>query len=92
MARHFTKLLIVVKILSMVYYKDVKTPQSEAKLVTISRLLSHEGKAQLLAWARLACAAENSVRKLHGLDSAPESSATRKTQESSCSDIHFAKK
>ena len=66
-------------------------PQNELKVVMISRLLNQEQKAQLLAWTRLACAAEHSVRKLHGLDSAPENTVTQKPQESSCSDIYFAK-
>jgi len=75
----------------MICYDGIKVPQNEVKVVMISRLLNQEQKAQLLAWARLACVAEHSVRKLHGLDSAPESTVTRKAQESSCSDINFAK-
>ena len=65
--------------------------KNELKAVMISRQLNQEQKAQLLAWARLACVAEHSVRRLYGLDAAPDSVVTRKPQESSCSDIYFVK-
>jgi len=64
-----------------------KTSSNEVKAVMISRLLTQEQKAQLLAWVRLACAAEDSVRKQYGLDSAAGGIVTREPQEFSCHDI-----
>ena len=58
-----------------------------AKAVMISRLLTPENKPQLLAWARLAYTAENSVRKQCGFDSALDGIFVRKSQEYSCGDI-----
>ena len=57
----------------MIYYLNNEMPHNELKALMISRLLNQEQKAQLLAWARLACAAEDSVRKLYGLDAAADS-------------------
>jgi len=63
------------------------TPKNETKAVMVSRLLTPENQAHLLAWAKLAFAAENSVRKLYGLDSAKDGLYTLKTREYSRSDI-----
>jgi antibiotic biosynthesis monooxygenase (ABM) superfamily enzyme len=40
--------------------------ENQIEMLRISRLLSPEHRADLLAWVRLAFAAENSVRKLFG--------------------------
>ena len=48
-------------------------PTNEAKVVMVSRLLTHDNRARLLEWAYLACAAENSIRKLCHSESATNS-------------------
>jgi len=43
-------------------------PNNEAKIRRISRLLTPENRANLLAWVNLAYFAENSARKSLGID------------------------
>jgi len=57
---------------------------NEANALRISRLLTPEHRADLLAWTRLAYTAECSVRKSIGLFSAVNDTFFRKTQEYSC--------
>jgi len=44
-------------------------------------MLAPEQKAQLLEWTRLAYVAENSVRKLHGVESPSNNIFVRKPQK-----------
>jgi len=60
---------------------------NEASVVMVSRLLTPEDKSQLLAWARLAYAAENSVRKLLGFDFAADGDSALKPREHSLGNI-----
>jgi len=50
-------------------------PKNEIEILAISRLLSPENRANLLAWVHLANVAENSIRKSSDSD---VSSARRK--------------
>ena len=43
-------------------------PNNEAEAVRISRLLTPDNRADLLAWVRLAYFAENSAKKSLGID------------------------
>jgi hypothetical protein len=43
-------------------------PNNKAKIRRISRLLTPDNRANLLAWVRLAYFAENSARKCLGID------------------------
>jgi len=62
-----------------------KMLENEVKLVMVSRLLTPEQKAQLLARIRLAHTAESSVRNPH--DSTLSGIFELKTQEYSCTNI-----
>jgi len=66
--------------------EKAKVPENETKAIMVSRLLAPEQKAELLEWARLACAAENSVHKLDGFDAAPDGIFAR-PQECSRGDV-----
>jgi len=46
-------------------------PTNAAKAVMLSRLLNREGRHRLLEWARLAYAAENSVRRSNNPEGDP---------------------
>ncbi|MCL2381634.1 MAG: hypothetical protein FWC64_08590 [Treponema sp.] len=64
---------------------------NEASVVMLSRLLTPENKAQLLAWVRLAYAAENSARKAQHSVSALDGAFTQEAQEYSCIRIEAQK-
>ena len=63
------------------------TTVNGAKAVMLSRLLTGENKIRLLEWARLAFAAESSVRKVSGFDLSGGDMETGETREYSRSDI-----
>jgi len=57
---------------------------NEAKVIRISRLLTPDRRADLLAWVHLAYVAENSVRKSLGSGSDLDSDFILKSREYSC--------
>jgi hypothetical protein len=57
---------------------------NEANALRISRLLTPEHRADLLAWVHLAYAAETSVRKSFGLNNSLNEAFPGKPQEYSC--------
>ena len=59
-------------------------PSNEAKIRRISRLLTPENRANLLAWVRLACFAENSARKNLGIDAVNNGVSISIPREYSC--------
>jgi hypothetical protein len=61
--------------------------KSETRLLRLSRLLTPEHQADLLALVRLAYAAETSARKSLGFAPVVDGALTRKPQEYSCEDI-----
>jgi len=59
-------------------------PNHNPDVLRISRLLSQENQAELLAWVHLAYTAENSVRKSLGSNVQVDSGFPLKTQENTC--------
>ena len=59
-------------------------PNNEAKIRGISRLLTPDNRANLLAWVRLAYFAENSTKKSLGIDAVNSGVSISKSQEYSC--------
>jgi len=59
-------------------------PDKKPEILKIFSQLSPKHRAELLAWIRLAYAAENSVRKSFGLDIMADSASSLKSQEYSC--------
>ena len=62
-------------------------PGNEAAVIMISRQLTPENRADLLAWVHLAHTAENSVRKSLGFEVLADGVLTRKSREYSCENI-----
>ena len=62
-------------------------PNNETEALRISRLLTPENKANLLAWVNLAYFAENSARKSLGNDAAKNGDSIAEPQEYSCGDF-----
>jgi predicted HAD superfamily hydrolase len=57
---------------------------NEAEAIRISRLLTPENRANLLAWVHLAYFAENSARKTLGIYAVNNGVSISKPQEYSC--------
>ena len=58
-----------------------------AKVLWLSRMLTGENKIRLLEWARLAFAAESSVRKVSGFDLGIDEMVSGETREYSRGDF-----
>jgi hypothetical protein len=67
-------------------------PNNEAEAVRISRLLTPDNRADLLAWVRLAYFAENSARKSLGIDAVNSGVSISKPQEYSCGNLSRRRK
>jgi hypothetical protein len=59
----------------------------KSEVLSIFRQLSPKHRADLLAWVRLAYAAENSARKSFGLDVMADGLSSLKQQEYSCENL-----
>ena len=59
-------------------------PVHKPEVLRIYRLLSHENREELLTWVRLACKAENSVKKSLGHDIQVDDPHPYEKQENSC--------
>jgi len=62
-------------------------PNNEAEAVRISRLLTPDNRADLLAWVRLAYFAEKSARKALGIDAVNSGVSISNPQEYSCGNL-----
>jgi len=58
--------------------------KNNLEVLRISRLLTTKRRADLLAWVRLAYAAESSVRKSMGFDVVADGVSSLRPQEYSC--------
>jgi hypothetical protein len=61
--------------------------KNNLEILKISRLLTPKRRADLLAWVRLAYAAESSVRKSMGFDVVTDSVSSLRPQEYSCENL-----
>jgi len=62
-------------------------PDKNPEILKIYRLLKPNYRADLLAWVRLAFAAENSVRKSLGFDVMADDVSSLRPQEYSCENL-----
>jgi hypothetical protein len=62
-------------------------PDNKPELLMISRLLTPKCRADLLAWVRLAYAAENSMRKSLGFTVMGDETPSLKSQEYPCENL-----
>jgi len=67
-------------------------PNNEAKIRRISRLLTPDNRANLLAWVRLAYFAENSAKKSLGIDAINGVSISKPREYSSGNLLRRSKK
>jgi len=61
--------------------------KNNLEILKISRLLTPKRRTDLLAWVRLAYAAESSVRKSMGFDVVADSVSSLRPQEYSCENL-----
>jgi hypothetical protein len=59
-------------------------PNNETEAIRISRLLTPENRANLLAWVHLAYFAENSAKKSFGIDAENNGVSILQAREYSC--------
>ena len=62
-------------------------PDNKSEVLRISRLLTPKRRTDLLAWVRLAYAAESSVRKSMGFDVVADIVSSLRPQEYSCENL-----